>query len=223
MSIRFSVILGACLAASPALAKEGWQFGRTGMGLVQYFMSDQVPPGIATGKSSPGGMSVFQGFYARKGFGARLIGDLAFENEKESCFMCMDFSASGHYYWNTRYGSAGLRINPEDLVFWEGFGLSLGYARFQYEWGISETGWDSPYPSGYFLSGTYASHQATAGADYTYAFRKGRKGISLSLEMKKTLASSETFRPKMIVGSDISRFSPPERPLVTAFSVKVEL
>lgn len=155
--------------------------------------------------------------------GVRMVGDLVWENEKESCFICMDFSASGRYFWNTRYGSAGLRINPEDVMFLEGFGLSLVYARFRYQWGISRRGWDSEYPSGYFLAGTYASSQTAAGLDYTYVFGRGRKGISVSAGVRKILGRRNTFHPDLVVGAESRPFVDPEPPLITAFSVKVEL
>ncbi len=223
MRLRFPLCLGILLAwASVNASPRGWHFGETSVGLGHYFLSALAPDQAALGRSNPSGLALSQTLYSGQGWRAGLRGDFAFESAEESCFfICMDYNMIGRSFWNTRYGWVGSRLSPNGFGLWDGFGLEVGYARFQYHWGIAHKGWDSPYPSGTFLSGTYESHQATMGLDYVYGFRKACWGFTVEAGLRQTLAAKNEFTPLLVL--DDSQFQFPGRPLSGHISLSLEL
>jgi hypothetical protein len=220
---RWAAIWLACVPLSMPFASQGWKLGPTGLGFGFHYLDDQVPDALGPDRSRPWGLELSQEFYSGHGFRAGLYGDAAWEEEQESCFfICMDYNMIGRYFWNTRYAAAGLRFSPDGFGFLDHFGLDLGYSLFQYHWGIAKRGWDSPYPSGYFLSGKYTSHQAVLGLDYEIPFRIKGLGFAVKAGVAKTLASYNTFTPLMLRNDTPREFDFPERPLGMSLSLKWE-
>lgn len=216
-------ILMAMVPSSLPSASGGWKAGPTGLGVGTHYLDDQVPQALGPHSSRPKGFGISHAFYSGHGFRAGAYGEYAWEEQQESCFfMCMDYNMIGRYFWNTRYAAAGARFNPDGLGFLDHVGLGIGYSLFQYHWGIAKRGLDSPYPSGYFLSGKYVSHQAVLRLDYAVPFRLFGLGFDAKAGIAKTLAAFNTFVPLMLANDTPREFAFPVRPLGVNLSLEWE-
>lgn len=216
------LMLAAAAAGAPL--PPGFLFGKTAVRLSAYGLDAQVPEGVAVGQSNPFGLRLAQEFYRGAGLRWRLNGELAWDEAKESCFMlgCMDFSSTGRYFWNTHYSAAALHLSPLRGGWLGGFGAVAGLARFHYQWGVSEQGWDSRYPGGRFLAGEFKSHQAFIGADYTVSLVKACWGFALTGGLRQTVAARNTFTPRLLQG-ELKDFGFPAYPQAFHLSLALEL